>query len=296
MIKLPYTFLPPQLIYKASRLFIPAGRKLLPMFPFLGLDLRQAGYKESSDRYTAMCVFASLIFFVFILFALGAILFGAKVENPFPVSALISIIFSFFVFIQQILYPKLLLRKRVRAIERNLMPALQNILIQLNSGVPVFNILVNISAGNYGDLSREFEKAVKEINAGMSQVEALEEIASNNPSMLFRRAIWQLANGMKAGADMGAVMGEIINALNEQQVIQIQNYGGQLSPLAMFYMLIAVIVPSLSVTFIIVIASFISLAPEMVKMIFWGLLAFVIFMQMMFLGVIKSKRPNLLAE
>lgn len=296
MIKLPFTFLPTRAIYKASRPFLSAARKTLPMFPFLGMDLRQAGYKESSDRYMAMCMFASLMFFIFSGVFMLIILLAAKVENPLPVSALISLIFSFFVFIQQILYPKMLLRKRVRAIERNLMPALQNILIQLNSGVPVFNILVNISAGNYGDLSGEFEKAVKEINAGMSQIEALEQMGSNNPSMLFRRAIWQLANGMKAGADMGAVMGEIINALNEQQVIQIQNYGAQLSPLAMFYMLMAVIVPSLSVTFIIVIASFISLAPEMVKMIFWGLLAIVIFMQMMFLGIIKSRRPNLLAE
>ena len=163
----------------------------------------------------------------------------------------------------------MLIRKRIRAIEKNLMPALQNILIQLNSGVPAFNILVNISSGKYGDLSKEFGKAVREINAGKSQVDALEEMATNNPSMLFRRAIWQLVNGMKAGGDISAVMAEIINALNEQQMIQIQNYGAQLSPLAMFYMLMAVIVPSLSVTFIIVIASFIAMSPFVVKLLFW---------------------------
>ena len=74
---------------------------------------------------------------------------------------------------------------------------------------------------------------------------------------------------MKAGGDISAVMAEIINALNEQQMIQIQNYGAQLSPLAMFYMLMAVIVPSLSVTFIIVIASFIAMSPFVVKLLFW---------------------------
>ena len=51
--------------------------------------------------------------------------------------------------------------KNKGAIEKNLMPALQNILIQLNSGVPAFNILVNISSGKYGDLSKEFGKAVR---------------------------------------------------------------------------------------------------------------------------------------
>ena len=296
MIKLPFTFLPPQAVFRLSRPFMSAAKRIMPMFPFLEMDLRQLGYKETAERYLAMCLFSTISFSVFMGVLFGIVLAAAKMENGFVAGIIIALIFALFVFFQQVLYPKMLIRKRIRAIEKNLMPALQNILIQLNSGVPAFNILVNISSGKYGDLSKEFGKAVREINAGKSQVDALEEMATNNPSMLFRRAIWQLVNGMKAGGDISAVMAEIINALNEQQMIQIQNYGAQLSPLAMFYMLMAVKVPSLSVTFIIVIASFIAMSPFVVKLLFWGLLAVVVFMQMMFLGVIKSRRPNLLAE
>jgi len=295
MIKLPYTFLPPPAIRKGSNLFLKPANKILPLFPFLGLNLRQAGIRERSEKYLSMCMFASLVFFIFISIVLTFMLFAFRMENAMMVGPMISFVFSIFVFIQQVLYPKMLSRKKIRSIEQNLLPALQNVLVQLNSGVPIFNILTHIAGGDYGELSKEFDKAVRDINAGRSQIDALEEIATNNPSTLFRRAIWQLVNGMKAGADMGVVMAEIIDALGEQQLIQIQNYGSQLSPLAMFYMLAAVIVPSLSVTFIIILSSFIALSPGMTKIIFWTLLIIVIFVQIMFLGIIRSRRPNLLS-
>ena len=241
-----------------------------------------------------MCLASSLIFFVFSSAFISTLVFLAGLETPIIFGIVSGTIFSFFVFVQQISYPKILSRKKIRSLEQNLLPALQNLLIQLNSGVPTFNILVNISSGDYGEVSKEFAKAVKEINAGRPQVEVLEELASNNPSNLFRRTIWQVVNGMKAGSDMAAVISDIINRLAEQQLIQIQNYGGQLSPLAMFYMLVAVIVPSLSVTFIIILSSFISLGEYVTKLMFWGLFVLVVFLQIMFMGVIKSRRPNLI--
>lgn len=294
--KLPYTFLPQQAIASCSRLFLKMAKAMLPMFPSLGMDLRRLNIRERTEKYVAMCITATVLFFIFLSVVLGMMFVAFKVENPVLVALLISFVFSLFVFMQQAMYPKMLLRKRIRNIEQNLMPALQNMLVQLNSGVPMFNILTNIASGEYGDLSKEFDKAVREINAGKSQIDVLDDMASNNPSTLFRRAIWQIVSGMKSGANLGLVMVDITSSLNEQQMIQIQTYGSQLSPLAMFYMLAAVIIPSLSVTFIIILSSFISLSEAMVKMVFWGLLAFVIFTQIMFLGVIKSKRPNLLVR
>lgn len=295
MIKLPYTFLPPKLIAKGSKIFLKPARKFLPLFPFLSLNLRQANLKETSEKYLSMCMFATFVFFIFISLILILMLFLFKVDDSIIVGLGISFIFSIFTFFQQVLYPRIMSRRKIRSLEQNLLPALQNFLIHLNSGVPTFNILTNIAGGNYGELSKEFNIAVKEINSGRNQIEALEDIAANNPSILFRRAIWQIANGMKSGAEMRIVISETINSLGEQQIIQIQNYGSQLSPLAMFYMLAAVIVPSLSVTFVIILSSFIALSPAMTKGALWGLLGGVIFIQIIFLGIIKSRRPTLIA-
>ena len=78
------------------------------------------------------------------------------------------------------------------------------------------------------------------------------------------------------------------------QLIQIQNYGNRLNPLIVFYMLIAIIVPSLSVTFLTIISSLIGLNANTTTLVFLGLFVFVILIQIMFLGIIKSKRPSLL--
>ena len=59
-------------------------------------------------------------------------------------------------------------------------------------------------------------------------------------------------------------------------------------------MMIAVIIPSLSVTLVIVISSFASLPEATVKFVFWGIFGFVVFLQIIFIGIMKSRRPNLL--
>ncbi len=292
--KLPYTFLPMHVIAKGSKLFYNLAQKYVIAFPSINIVLKQTDFKVQARDYVALCMFASFSFFLFFGSLLSLFLLAIVGLKGLIAGLLISLIITFFVFLQQMYYPKMISGKRVKDIERNLLPATQNMLIQLNSGIPLFNILINISDGDYGELSKEFGKAVKEINAGNDQVEVLESLAEKNPSLLFRRVIWQIVNGMKAGSDMASVVREAIDTVSEQQLIQIQNYGSQLNPIAMFYMLAAVIVPSLSITFIIILSSFISVSEEGTKMIFWGLFGFVVFIQLMFMGVIRSKRPNLI--
>ena len=93
---------------------------------------------------------------------------------------------------------------------------------------------------------------------------------------------------------MEAVIKEVIDSVSQEQIIQIENYGSQLNPMAMFYMLVAIIMPALGMTFLIVISSFVALSDFATKLIFWSLYGFVFFFQIMFLGMIRTKRPNLL--
>lgn len=237
---------------------------------------------------------STLISFVFLIIMLNIFFLIINLEKSISLSFIIAVPVVLFILLQQLLFPKLLAGRKIRDIDKNLLPALQDILVQLNSGIPLFSIMVNISQKKYGGVSREFGTAVKKINAGISQVDVLDEMASKNPSLYFRRAIWQLVNGMKTGSDTGIVVKEIISALSEEQLLQIQKYGGQLNPLAMFYMLITVIIPSLGMTFLIILSSFISTSEFATKVIFWSLYGFVFFFQIMFLGIIKTRRPTLL--
>ncbi len=292
MIKIPFAFLPPQLLYKYSRLFLGFSEKLEPRFHFLALNLEQTEARIRPIEYISMCLASVTVFFFFSLI-ICFIVIGLGV--PLFISIPIVLFVSLFVFMQQMAYPKLVASRRIRGVEINLLPALQDMYIQLNSGVPLFNILVNIAHADYGGVSEEFSKGVREIGAGRSQVDVLEEMAVRNPSMLFRRALWQLVSGMKEGSDISSLIKEVMQAVSDEQLTQIQRYGGQLSPLALFYMLIAIIAPSLGITFIIILSSFVALGEGATKAIFYALLIITLFFQIMFLGMIKTRRPTLIS-
>lgn len=294
MIKIPYAVVPAQVLLRWAKKIGGITEKLRLIFPKLSLDLKYSESEVSDRDYLGMCLIASGIIFVFFFLLLFLLLARLQLKGFFVYALIASLVITLFIFIQQISYPRLFVSRRVRSIEQNLMPALQNILIQINSGVPLFDTLVNISFGGYGEISNEFKRGVKRIAAGEDEITALEDLAKKNSSVFFRRSIWQLVNGMKAGSDISNVIKNITENLGEEQLIGIQRYGSQLNPLAMFYMLFAVIMPSLGITFIIVLSSFISLGESVTKSVLYGLTTVVIFFQIMFMGMIKARRPNLM--
>ena len=258
-------------------------------------------YLENSDsgitreQYLNICIQSFITSFILISVITTTIVMSlTNAKSPFMLSAVISLGFSGFVAFSQLSYPKVYFNRKQKGLERNLMPALEDMLVQLSSGVPLFDIMVNISVSDYGEISSEFKKAVKKINAGEPQIEVLEELGEKNSSPYFRRTLWQISNGMKSGSDISTVIKGSIRLLNEEQVVQIQNYGNKLNPLVMFYMLVTIILPALAITFLTIIASMIDLGKSATTMIYIGLFMFTIFIQIMFLGAIRSARPTLL--
>ena len=207
-----------------------------------------------------------------------------------------AILISSFYFVRGLNYPKLRKNRRISEIERNLLPALRTILIQINSGVALFDVFVSLSRSDYGEISKIFSKLIKKINTGTPQIAALEEMTKNNPSPFFRKSIWQLTNGMKSGSNVSKVLRNILDSLSKEQIIQIEKYGSQLNPLSMFYMLFVVIMPSLSITFITVASSFFSSADIDNRFLLIGLFIVILIFQIVFFGMIKTRRPNLLEE
>jgi len=246
------------------------------------------------EEYIAVCLRTTFIFFIiqFIFFSTLLALFSVSLFVLFGI--ILAMMFSSIIFIGMVNYPKMYVQKRQKDIERNLISALQDMLVQLDSGIPLFGVMVNISSADYGELSNEFKKAVRKISAGQPEQDVLEELSKSNPSSYFRRTLWQISNGMNAGADMTVVLKDNIKALTEEQMIQIQNYGNRLNPLIVFYMLVAIIIPSLSITFLTIISSMVGLSKETSTSLFIGLFIGVILIQIVFLGIIKTKRPTLM--
>jgi flagellar protein FlaJ len=272
--------------------FYGIGVKASKFFPYLKLELRQAELSYDEKEYSAIIVTMGLIYSI-IGFVIGMLIGIRFFPEIFLVVALASaVLLGFFVMMQVALYPKLQGKKKIREIERNLIFALRTMTVEIKSGVSLFDSLNIIAQGDYGALSTEFKKAVQEIETGTMEEVALEKIARYNPSLFFRRSIWQIINGMKAGADVSNVMEELVSTMIREEKLQITRYGNSMRLLSLMYMMLGVIIPSLGITFLIILSSF----PQMQlgELLFWLLLIFIVVGEFMYLGILKSKTPNLM--
>ena len=103
---------------------------LSKLFPYLQLELDRADIKVEVKRYLAMCVTATTFLFLFLTTALTLLL--SKIGKNF-LGLFIAFIFSLIIFSMQVNYPKVLVLRRIRKLEADLLASLRAIMIQLNS-------------------------------------------------------------------------------------------------------------------------------------------------------------------
>lgn len=288
-----------------ARKFFGISKEMTKFFPSLNYELRQVKINLNPREYVALAIFTALFWFVLMIFITifigilaGALTTPTNILSYFTstylfIMLLTNIGITLFVFYYVVFYPKKILREKIRLLEKDLLYALRHLLIQVRSGVTLFNAMVSVAAGDYGLISEEFEEAVREINAGVSEIDALEAMSWRNPSLYFRRVIWQLVNGMRAGSDIATTLREIVNGLAIDQRIEIRKYGAQLNPMALAYLMLAVIIPTLGITFLIILSSFFNLNILPLDLVLYFGLAFLVFFQYMFIGLIKVRRPSM---
>ncbi len=296
MNRLNFFLLPERILKRFSHLFLGISEKIEGSFNSLELDLKQSEIRINKIDYISYSLASSFILFIllFLLFAGLFEYFGHK--NYIFLSVLSSFFLIFLNFLRILNYPRFITNRRVKNIEKDLLIVLRNMYVQVKSNIPLFTVMVNVAGQDFGEVSKEFKRMVKQINSGISEVKALEESATNTPSAFFRTVLWQIINGVKTGADISVVLKDLIEMLSGEQVDQIQEYGASLNSLALFYMLLVIIMPSLAITFLIASSVFFSKAIVTTKALFWLLYVLVVLFQIIFLGIIKSKRPSLLRD
>lgn len=82
----------------------------------------------------------------------------------------------------------------------------------------------------------------------------------------------------------------MLEDITNDYLLQIQRYGKKLSTITLFYLLIAVVVPSLGMTILVVVVSFTGI--PLTAGIFLMILGAVAFIEIMFLNVFRGIRPK----
>jgi flagellar protein FlaJ len=285
---LPFSIVPPQLTFGLAAKTRPLGSTVQSWMPILGDDLLAAGYAGiEPDTYATACVLNAAINFGAALLAIG--LLGAAMHTQMLLfTFLASIGIGFATLLTGLIYPRIIASQRRRAIDENMVTATRQLLIQVRSGVPLFNALLSVSAGR-NKVSEEFYKIVAKLNAGIAEADALAEASATSPSMQFRKVMWQISNALKIGADVGLALEATLSELELEQTEQIKKYAQELSPLTMIYMISAIILPSLGVTMLIVIGSLLSFPIPKAALI--AIFIVMVGFQLFFLDFVSSRRP-----
>lgn len=277
---------------KYLKYFLPLAEKLEPAVPSIEEDLKGARMDVDPDMYIAHAIAKALQTGASV--AASVAVAGYILEEKF----IMQLGAGLFPLLLPLLFLTFAYRPRVKAnrisrqLEKNLPYALRHMLIEVSSGISLYEAMVDASY-DYGEASDEFDRIASDIQGGKSQIEALEDSIGRNPSIMYRRAVWQMINALKSGADITETLESLVDSMVEEQKLAVERYGEDLNPFILMYLMMAVIFPSLGVTLMIVMSSFIELPLN--RMTFYGILGGLTMFQAFFLNLVKSKRPEVKA-
>lgn len=261
-------------------------RHIAENIPGLEIKLRQAGMPDKPEQFIKKTFVSSFYMTTGIVFFIATILAKLHMVMGFLYFAFpLLFVVLFFYFLK---LPDVKIGRREREIARELLFVTRHIIIELESGVALYDSMVSVTR-NYPTMGKYFREIVNKIDMGTPVEDAINEAIELTPSASFRKILWQIINALKTGSDITKALGGVVDQIAREQVIEVQTYAKKLNPLAMFYMILAVILPTLGTTMLIVFASFISIELNLTILLLGvGLLGF---FQFIFLGIIRSARP-----
>jgi len=255
-------------------------------FPNLKVKLKQAGMDDKPEDFikktfvSAFYMTTGLVVFLFLILAKLNVVKGVF----FVIIPLIFMVMFFYM----IRLPDVRISKKEKDISKEIVFAGRFIIIELESGVPLYNAMVNVSK-NYEIIGRYFKEITDKVDLGTSMEDALNEAVEFIPSNDFRKILWQIINSIRTGSDVAKSLYSVMEQITKDQITEVNKYGKKLNPLAMFYMIVAVILPSLGITMLIILSSFIQF--ELSLTILLSLAGFLGFVQFMFIAMVKFSRP-----
>ncbi len=276
-----------------SKFLTPIGRNLSRIKPSLDSELVQLEINATPTQYMSMAALAFLLTFIemflFLMIVL-VLIFESKATDFLLLVFISSTIMAFFIFMQFSFYPQNLLQLKAKKLNRDLLFALRHLLVQVRSGVPLYNAMVSLSQADYGIVSEEFKQTAKEISRGVSQTEALSNMVMRTPSVYLRRVVWQISNALRAGSDLSQVIESLVKQFSEEEKVRLRRFGKELSPWALMYLMFTVIFPTMGIAMLLILTS---LAPITITNEMFAL--FIVFFssfQFFFIKFLKNKRPS----
>ncbi len=204
----------------------------------------------------------------------------------FPVIAFVVIFWFFFTSFMKMPRSKIL--RIIKDMDNDILFTGRYLLIKLSSGKPLLNAMDD-TAKSPGAASRYIKEIVDEVNFGTPIEEALKEASELAPSRFMRKILFQIHSALRVGIDVTSNLQIVLDEIEHEQALEIERYAKKLNSLALFYMIAAVIIPSLGMTISMIILSLVSF--EVNVFIYSAMIAFIIVINVIFMLLFRGIRP-----
>ncbi len=268
------------------------GDQLAKLTPQLGITLSKIGIDIRPGEYIVGSIFSSFIYgLLFFAFVMLVLTLQGEAEQPLYMALGTSAGMWLMFFALHMAYPAIILKKVAMKESRDMLFALREVMIDVNSGVPLFWAVKNVANAGYGYVSRDFMWAVRQIESGVSERDALKHLAVRTESEYLKRALWQVVNALETGAALGSALAGIVQSVEEYIYRDIKNYSSNLNFLMLIYMFAAAVVPSLGVTFLVLLSAFSDFGVTIGTVLALVLISAVA--QIVMIGYMRTTRPEI---
>jgi len=260
--------------------------KLARKFPELQSKLKQSHRTETDVEFLRKIANVSVLIGGGIFLFLAAILL--RFQRPVAIAFFAAIICVFLGFFYLMKLPDMVIIRMTKDIDKEIIYAGKFLIVELKSGVTLYDALKTV-AYNYEAIGRHLRVVINEVDLGTSIEEALNNAINATTSKNFRQLLWQIYNAQQTGSDIGQSLESVLDQIQRSQLIEAERYGKKLNPIAMFYLMTAVVLPSLGMVMIIIVASFLSIQISFILLML--IAGFFMFIQFLFVAIIRSMRP-----
>ena len=254
-----------------------------------------------AGEYIITSMFNSFLWAVMfaVLIALVSYVVGGGIENVFlPTIGSFIIVFVMFSLIFYV-YPEILIRKEAEEIDALLVYALNDMIMNVTAGTSLMSAMRKVAHGNYGKVSEQFREVVEHVVGGESEERALMIVAKKTKSEFMRRVLWQLATVLRTGASLENSLRNIMKSLRRFQNNRITKYSQNLNFYILLYLMLAVVLPSLTILLVATVSVFLShggvinigkVALGIEQVLTLAILVYIV-IQVAVVEYIKAKRP-----
>ncbi len=260
--------------------------------PQIAGKLKIAHERKTPEEYVTNLLKISFLYTVTVSFFVYLLLAKEGDFEPFLLFSIVAVS-SLVIFVLFYKFLSLNLEAKMKHvqhdIDKEVIYAGRFLLVKLESGTPFFNALIEGTRA-HGVAGKYFQEIVDDINFGTPIEEALGNAMVLTPSEKFRRILFTVNNSLRLGIDISTSLQSVLNDLVVEQMNEIQEYSKKLGSIAMFYLLMAIVIPSLGMTVIVIVLSFMSIRLDIVG--YSALIFIILLIQLFFMSLFRSIRPS----